>query len=216
MDLYRSPNIGVFLKCNERTVLVPKGLASTKSEKLASLLGAEVCPTSVGGSRLLGPLVCMNGNGVVLSRLAEDMEVAEISKGTGLPVARFDSKLTAVGNLVAANDRRAVVSPLLDRRAASQVGDVLGVEVSRLTFREYAQVGALVVATNTGAAVYPDITDEEAEGVSGMLGVEAHQTSVNKGVPFVASGVVANSRNAVVGNQTTGPELVFITRALKV
>jgi translation initiation factor 6 len=49
-----------------------------------------------------------------------------------------------------------------------------------------------------------------------VLGVEAYPTSVNRGVPYVASGLVANSRNAVAGSQTTGPELVFITRALGV
>ena len=42
-----------------------------------------------------------------------------------------------------------------------------------------------------------------------------HPTPVNRGVP-VALGLVANSKNAIVGSQTTGPELVFITRALKV
>ncbi len=41
-------------------------------------------------------------------------------------------------------------------------------------------------------------------------------SSVNRGVPYVASGLVANSNNAIVGSQTTGPELVFITRALGV
>ncbi len=215
-DIYRSPNIGVFMKGNERFLLVPKGLAKTKVEKLSEFLGTTPVPTSIGESRLLGPLVCMNGNGVIVSRLAEENEVSEIRSATGLNVSKLESKLTAVGNLIAANDKRAIVSPVLDGRVASQVKDVMGTEVERVAIGEFHQVGALIVATNAGAAVYPGLGEQEVSAISGMLGVDAYPTSVNRGIPFVASGLVANSKNAVVGSQTTGPELVFITRALSV
>jgi translation initiation factor 6 len=216
MDIYRSPNIGVFLKTNDRHVLVPKGLAPTKREKLEGTLQVTAVATSVGESRLLGPLISMNGNGMLVSRLAEQNEIEELASATGLNVARLESRFTAVGNLVAANDRCALVSPILEPRAVAQVRDVLGADVERLPIKEYIQVGALVVATNSGAAVYPGLEEEEVARLGNILGVEAYPTSVNRGVPYVASGIVANSKNAVVGTQTTGPELVFITRALNV
>ncbi len=216
IDIYRSPNIGVFLKASDRFLLVPKGLAQTKTDKFCSSLGVTAVPSSVGDSRLLGPLVAMNGNGMLLSRLAEDYEVSELKSATGLNVQRFESKLTAVGNLVVANDRCALISPILDGRAASQVKDVLGTEVERTHIGEYYQVGSLVVATNRGAAVYPGLDEKEVARLGSLLGVDAYPTSVNRGVPYVASGIVANAKNAVVGSQTSGPELVFITRALSV
>jgi translation initiation factor 6 len=216
MDIYRSPNLGVFLKANDRHILVPKGLAQTKTDKLAGSLEVSAVPTSVAESRLLGPLISMNGKGMLVSRLADQDEIRELSSATGLNVARLESRFTAVGNLVAANDEHALVSPLLEPRAVAQIKDVLGAEVERLPIREYTQVGALVVATNKGAAVYPGLEGDEIERLGRLLGVEAYPTSVNRGVPYVASGIVANSRNAVVGSQTTGPELVFITRALSV
>jgi translation initiation factor 6 len=148
--------------------------------------------------------------------MIEDYEVKEISTKTGIPVARFDSKLTAIGNLVAANDRGAVISPILDSKAVSQVRDVLDVEVHRLTIDDYVQVGALIVATNSGAAVYPKLTEQEVQDVGEVFGVEAYPASINGGIPFLTSGLVANSKNAVVGNLTTGPELIFLTKALKV
>jgi translation initiation factor 6 len=216
IDIYRSPNIGIFMKANDRCLLVPKGLAQTKSEKLCESLNVEAVPASIGESRLLGALTSMNSNGVLVSRLAEDFEINEIKSATGLNVSRLESKLTAVGNLVVANDKGALASPLLDNWALSQVRDVLGTEVERTPIREYHQVGSLVVATNNGAAVYPGLDDREVARIGSMLGVEAYPSSVNSGVPYVASGIVANSKNAVVGSQTTGPELVFITRALGV
>jgi len=216
VDIYRSPNIGVYLKANDRFILVPKGLAETKSDKLSSSLEVTAVPASVAESRLLGPLVSMNNNGILVSRLAESTEVSEIARATGLNVARLNSKFTAVGNLVAANDRFAVVSPLLDSIAISQVKDVLGTEAEAMPIGEYTQVGSLIVATDRGAAVYPGLGDTDVDRIGRLYGVEAAPTSVNRGVPYVASGVVANSKNAVVGSQTTGPELVFITRALSV
>jgi translation initiation factor 6 len=216
IDIYRSPNIGVFLKANERFLLVPKGLAQTKTDKLCGNLGVAPVPASIGESRLLGPLICMNDNGILVSRMAEDGEIAELRSATGMNVSRLDSRYTAVGNLVAANSHFALVSSALDGRAAAQVKDVMGTEVERLVIGEYYQVGSLVVATDSGAAVYPGLDEKEVGRLGSLLGVEAYPTSVNRGVPFVASGIVANSRNAVVGSQTTGPELVFITRALGV
>ena len=216
IDIYRSPNIGVFLKGNDRFLLVPKGLAQTKTDKLCESLGVTAVPSSIGESRLLGPLVSMNGNGILVSRLAEDAEVREIHSATGLNVSRLESRLTAVGNLVVANDRCALVSPVLDSRAVSQVRDVLGTEVERTAIGEYYQVGSFVVATNSGAAVYPGLSEQEVARLGERLGVDAYPTSVNSGVPYVASGLIANSRNAIAGSQTTGPELVFITRALSV
>jgi len=216
IDIYHSPNIGVFLKGNEKFLLVPKGLAQTKTDKLCADLEVSAVPASIGESRLLGPLVSMNGNGILVSRLAEEVEIHEIKAATGMNVAKLDSKLTAVGNLVVANDRCALVSPALDHRALSQVRDVLGTEAERTPIGEYHQVGSFVVATNNGAAVYPGLNEEEVRRIGSLLGVDAYPTSVNSGVPFVASGLIANSRNAIVGSQTTGPELVFITRALGV
>jgi len=216
VDIYRSPNIGVFLKANDRFILVPKGMAETKCDKLSSSLEVSVVPTSISESRLLGPLVSMNNNGVLVSRLAESNEIAEITAATGLNVDKLDSKFTAVGNLVAANDRFAIVSPLLDSNAIKQVKDVLGIEVELMPIGEYTQVGSLVVATNKGAAIYPGLDEKEIARIGSLYGVEAGPTSVNRGVPYVASGIVANSKNAVVGTQTTGPELVFITRALNI
>jgi translation initiation factor 6 len=215
-DIYRSPNIGIFLRANDRFILVPKGLAQTKSDKLCQSLEVTPVPASIGESRLLGALSAMNSNGVLVSRLAEEVEVSEIRAATGMNVSRLESKMTAVGNLVAANDRCALVSPVLDARAVAQVKDVLGTEVMRTPIGEYHQVGSLVVVTNTGAAVYPGLDEKEVGRLGSVLGVDAYPTSVNSGVPYVASGLIANSRNAVAGSQTTGPELVFITRALGV
>jgi translation initiation factor 6 len=216
VDLYRSPNIGIFLKANDKAILVPKGTAVSKAEKLATDLNVAACHTSVGGTRLLGPLIAMNNKGVLASRMIEDYEMEEISSATGLKVARLESRFTAVGNLVAANDYGAIVSPVLEPHAIKQIEAALGIETHTMSIADYIQVGAMIVATNSGAAVSPRAGEEEAEEIGKVLKVEASASSVNGGIPYPASGVVANSNNAIAGYVTTGPELIFLTRALRV
>jgi translation initiation factor 6 len=36
--------------------------------------------------------------------------------------------------------------------------------------------------------------------------------TVNGGMPFLSSGVVSNSKAVVVGNLTSGPELIMLSR----
>ncbi len=100
-DIYRSANIGIFLKTNDKHCLVPKGLADTKSERISTLLKVQVLQASVAGSRLLGPLVAMNNKGIIVSRLSDDEEIRYLRESTGLNVQKLESRFTSVGNLIA-------------------------------------------------------------------------------------------------------------------
>jgi translation initiation factor 6 len=37
--------------------------------------------------------------------------------------------------------------------------------------------------------------------------------TINRGIPYVESGVLANNKAVVVGTMTTGPEIMMLTRA---
>lgn len=212
LDIYRSSNIGIFLKCNEKFLLVPRGFAKTKISKLSDYLAAEPIEISIGGSRLLGPLIAMNGKGILVSRFAEDEEIRVLKAATRLPVERLPSKFTSVGNLIAANDRGAVASTLL-RGFEGIIAEVLDTPVELLTIASYDPVGSMSVANNAGAAVHPYASEGEIAKVAEVLKVEVEPATVNGGVPFVASGIVVTAGRAVVGSLTSGPELVMLSRA---
>ncbi|HYZ96380.1 MAG TPA: hypothetical protein VE524_07270, partial [Nitrososphaeraceae archaeon] len=111
-DLYKSPNVGIFAKSNDSIVLLPFGYAETKSKKLVEYLEVEPIFVSIAGNRLIGPMVVLNNNGMILPSIASDDEITYLKQVTGLNVGRLDSKLTAIGNLISANDHGAIVSPL--------------------------------------------------------------------------------------------------------
>jgi translation initiation factor 6 len=215
-DVYRSPNVGLFLRTNNDTLLLPFGFAETKAKKLKEYLDVEkIIHVSIAGTRLIGPMTVMNNNGILLPSTVSDDEI-RILKQTGLNVDRLKSKFTAIGNLISANDKGAVVSNLFRGEAEQNIKDILGVPLQTFSIGGYVQVGSMIVATNAGAIVHPIANDSEISTISEILQVEAEPATVNGGSPFLSSGIIANFSSVIVGNLTTGPELIMISRALKV
>ncbi|MEM2211084.1 MAG: translation initiation factor IF-6 [Nitrososphaerales archaeon] len=215
MNMYRSPNIGIYAKANEHFILLPKSLAPTKIQKFSSLLGVKPVGTSIGGSRLIGSLVVMNSYGVLVSRFADDEEINIIKENTNLPVERVPFKYTSIGNLIAANDYGAVVSKILPRFVRDLVEKVLNVPTKAMSISSYPQVGSMIVASNNGAVIHPSASQSEIFQVANILKVDVEPCTVNGGVPYVSSGILVNSRNAIVGTLTSGSELMILSRAFK-
>jgi len=214
LDIYRSSNIGIFLKSNEKYLLVPKGLAKTKISKLSEYLNAEPIDISIGGSRLLGPLIAMNNNGILVSKLADENEIKLLKKSTGLPVERLQSKYTSAGNLISSNDKGAIASTLL-KEAKNQIVDVLDVPLDFITVASFDHVGSLMVSGNVGSAIHPQATDKEIAKATKILKVDVDPITINRGLPYIASGIILTKEKAVVGSLTTGPELIMLSRIFK-
>jgi len=212
-DIYRSANIGIFLKASEKFCLVPSGLPSTKSNKITEMLKVIVIPTSVAGSRLLGVLSATNSNGIILSRLADDEEMKNLAELTGRNVLRLESRFTSVGNLITANDHGAIISDIFSEESAKEVERALEVPVRRMRIGSFIQTGAMISATNSGALVHPIATESEINVIGETLGFDPEPGTINGGVPFVSSGIVGNSSAVLVGTATRGSELVILGRA---
>ncbi|MCS6788127.1 MAG: translation initiation factor IF-6, partial [Aigarchaeota archaeon] len=124
------------------------------------------------------------------------------------------SRLTALGNLIAVNNKGAVVSPDFTQREIRAIEDVLSVEVVRGTVAGMKTVGSLTVVTDRVGFVTVDASDSDVEVLEEALRVEFTRVTVNDGSKFIRSGMLANGRAAVVGNRTRGPELMLISSAL--
>jgi len=214
-DLYKSPNVGIFAKSNDKLVLLPHGYAETKLKKITEILDTEPLFVSIAGNRIIGPMVVLNNKGMILPSTASDDELVYLKRITGLNVAKLDSKYTAIGNLISTNDKGAIVSPLFKNELDKQIGDVLGVEVHTMSIADFNQTGSIIVSTNNGAAVHPKATEKEVETISSVLKVEVEPLTINGGIPYLSSGMVWNSKSLIVGSLTTGPELIMLSRAFK-
>jgi translation initiation factor 6 len=94
------------------------------------------------------------------------------------------------------------------------VSDAFGVEVVLGEIAGLPYVGSLATATNKGVLAHPLLKDEERKRLEDVLKVPVDVGTVNCGVPYVGTGLIANSRGAVAGFVTTGPELFIIGQTL--
>lgn len=166
---------------------------------------------------LAGVLAAVNSNGMVMPHYVTDEELEPLRK-FDMNVERINSKKNAFGNLILVNDKGAIVDEDLmkDSETMKCVKDTLDIETTSGTIAGLNYVGSLAVATNKGVIAHPMIKDDERKLLREVLKVPVNEGTVNLGVPFVASGLMANDHGALAGNVTTGPEIFIIGNALDV
>jgi len=215
MGLFGSASIGVYSLTTERMAMVPPQISRAKAERLEECLEVPVVTTTIGESVLIGALACANSLGVVLPHYVTEDEVDVIrSADPDVNVAVMDTRRTAYGNMVLANDKGAVADPRLKSEDLAIISDALGVEVVPGEIAGLPYVGSLGTATNKGVLVHPLLKEEELQRLKEVLKVPVDVGTVNCGIPYVGLGLVANSRGAVAGFVTSGPELFIIGQAL--
>ncbi|NWJ77206.1 translation initiation factor IF-6 [Marine Group I thaumarchaeote] len=212
-DVYSGPNIGIFTSVNDKFVFIPNGFAKTKAENLARYLQTEYLMTPVANTRLLGILMVLNNHGILLPKTSSPDEIANLRKCTDLNVKILDTKYNALGNLICVNDKGGVISPIIEKEFIKEIEDVLDIEVIQKKVAGYHQVGAVMEANNLGGIIHPEADEEDIKNFSNVLGVNLEPATINGGIPFVSSGMLANSNAVVVGNLTNGPEIMMLTRA---
>jgi len=212
-DVYSGPNIGIFTSVNDKFVFVPNGFAKTKAENLAHHLQTEYLMTPVANTRLLGVLMVLNNHGILLPKTSSPDEIANLRKYTDLNVKILDTKYNALGNLICVNDKGGIISPIVEKEYIKEIEDTLDIEVMQKRIAGYYQVGAVMEANNLGGVIHPEADEEDIKNFSNILGVNIEPATINGGIPFISSGILANSNAVVVGNLTNGPEIMMLTRA---
>ena len=155
----------------------------------------------------------INNHGILLPRTSSPDEIANLQKSTGLNVKILDTKHNALGNLICANDKGGIISPLIEKEFVKEIEDILDIEVIQKRIAGFDQVGAVMEASNLGGVIHPETDEDDIKNFSNVLGVNIEPATINGGIPFVSSGILANSNAVVVGNLTNGPEIMILTRA---
>jgi len=215
-DVFGNASIGVYSLVNDRIAIFPPQVPENKRKKVEEWLKVKVVATTVGKSLVTGALACSNSNGVILPPFATEEEVKSIKSAADINVTVMDTKKTAYGNMVLANDKGAVVDSRLKKGAVNKIADTLGVEVVSGEIAGLPYVGSLATATNKGVLAHPMLKEGERKVLEDVLKVPVDVGTINCGIPYVATGLLGNSYGAVAGFLTTGPEMFIIGQALDV
>ncbi len=209
IDFYGDANIGFYGKASDKIFI------SSFDKDFSEILKVPSFKISIGNMEFVGLLTAMNSNGIILPFIVKEEEIRKI-KETGLDFLILKERFTALGNLILANDKGAIVSELISKKSLKQIEDVLKVEVVQSSLVNSKIIGSVAFATNKGAILHRDAKEEDIKIVKEVLKVNVESGSVNLGSPFVSSGIIANSYGALIGNKTSGYELDIILRILSV
>ena len=215
-SLIGSASLGVYSLATDRFFIAPTSVPLKKAERLSEWLKVELIHTSIGGSVLVGALACANSNGILLPSFIRGEELEALQRCFEGNIAIMETKKTAYGNLVLANDHGAIADPRLKTAEVEKISETLCVEVARGEIAGLPYVGSLAVATNKGVLTHPLLKDSERQLLEEMLKVPVDVGTINCGVPYVGTGLIGNRYTAIAGLLTTGPEIFIIGNTLDV
>jgi translation initiation factor 6 len=199
--------IGLFGMCTDKYAIVSENFLDIEAE-------IEIFRTKIYDTNLVGIFCVGNSNGLLVSDFIREHELKnlkKIGKEIGINVEKIKEDFNAIGNLIACNDKGAIISKKILNKDA--VEDILGVECVVRNISNHEEVGSCIVPTNKGFVVHPDAEDEISE-IEEIFKVSGKPGSVNLGIPYVRSGIIANSSLAIIGEKSTHIEVERIIEAL--
>ena len=214
IDFNGNPHVGVYCKANDFVAFVQPHLREKDLREIEEALEVNVVKLTIGGSSIIGSLMAMNSHGMIVTDFIEEEELAIIEKNFEGEILIIDDKYNAAGNNILTNDYGAIVHPMLRDETVKKIEEILEVKAVKATIAGINTVGMAAVATNKGVLCHPKVEEEEKKILEEVLGVEVKIGTVNHGMPYVGAGLVANSRGAITGINSTGIELNRIEDAL--
>ncbi len=213
ISIYGTPIIGVYIFTNNRYTFIPSEAPSKIDEVVRSTLKTEVIRLSIGKTPLLGIFITGNDNGIIVPNIVTEDEL-KILKSLNLKVSTIDTKFTAINNLVLCNNKTCLVSPIIEKENIKMIEETLEVEVHIDTICKSYLVGSLAVVNSRGVLVSADADDEDLNKLRRIFKLPVDVGTVNRGKTMIRSGLVANDNGALVGDDTTGFEIVRIIQVL--
>jgi translation initiation factor 6 len=213
-DFEGDSSVGAYGIATDRYIFASSNMSEKALDTLERTFNLPLVQSTVATLDAVGLVCAANSNGILVPYTTTDEELAQLRASAEVPVDWIEDKMTALGNIIAANDHGAICHPDFGPQARQKISDVLDVEVSLGTLANLPIVGANSIITNHGAVVHPLATRAEIDLLSQLLKVQVEVGTVNRGSPYTSLGVMANVDSMVAGSETTGVELAHISQVL--
>jgi translation initiation factor 6 len=213
-DFEGDVNVGAFGSITDKFVFTSPNMSEKSMNTIERTFNLPLIQATVATTDIVGIMSVSNSNGILVPYTTTDDELEIIKRSSDVKVDWIESKMTALGNIILANDNGAICHPEFDANARRKITDVLDVEVVQGTIAKLPIVGASTLATSKGAIIHPMATDDEISQVAQMLKVDVEVGTINRGSPYTRLGVLANMDGMIAGSDTTGVELAHVSQVL--
>ncbi len=217
MGFGKNPNVGLYVFASTKFCLVPKTIRDIEVKQIEKTLGVKAYRVSIAGTELLGVFCAGNSSVLMIPQIAFESEIKELEKVANDNEVRlciFESEKTALGNLVKANDKGIVLSSQFSKNEIDMIESAFSLKSLSLDVSESLTIGSGLVINNTKGIVHNDMDDEDLKRVKKVLGIDAIKGTVNFGQAYVSSGLVMNDYGFIVGDLSSGVEIMDIDEFL--
>jgi len=218
-QIFGRNTVGVYLEINNLFGLYPPTLLNSTLNEFKKVFTEPLFPLTINNSPLIGVYITSNKNGIIVPHILRDDELENLKSyikniDESINIGVLDSIDNAYGNLILCNDNGAIISSFL-KDYRKRIEDILNVETVVYDFADLNLPGSISLANNKGCVVHPLSTDDDVEYIRSILKVnEIDVSTVNRGIPYISSGVVANDTSGIFGLACTGPEMMRLTEVL--
>ncbi len=218
-QIFGSNTVGVYLEVNNLYGLYPPTLLKSTLNNIKKVFKEPLFPLTINNSHLIGVYTVSNKYGIILPHIIRDDELESLKSNLkivdeSINISILDSIDNAYGNLILCNDKGAIISIFL-KDYKKQIEDILNVETVIYEFADLNLPGSISLANNKGCVVHPLSTDDDINFIASILKIdEIDVSTVNRGIPYISSGAVANDNNGIFGQACTGPEMMRMTNIL--
>ncbi len=201
------PNIGFYATITPSQAIYPPDF------KRKDFFDADYAETHIARTRLVGLFTAGNSNCILVPDTVTDREISKL-EDSQVNFHVLESRENALGNMILANDKGAVISDKLSEHK-EEIEDALEVPVEIGKVAGLPNPGVCGAANAHGVLLHREATEEEAEKIRDALKVEDVDIgTVNLGSPYIGSGLIGNDENLLLGEDTTGPEIGRIDRTM--
>jgi len=215
-SFFRNSNIGLYVFVNNYVAIAPPGIDPDLKKLLFDILRVKkIIETKISDISLVGVMIGGNDSGILLPRTVREEELNILKREFEGNIEILKTNANAIGNIILANSRAALVYREIESDIIKIIKDTLDLEVvERGSLANIPTIGSVGVVTNRGGIVHPDVSREELERLKELFKVPIDVGTINFGIPFIRSGLLANDKGALVGGNTTGPEILRISKIL--
>jgi translation initiation factor 6 len=212
-DFSGNPNIGLFAYATDSYCLVGQSVPEKNIEQIKDALKVPVYRLNIAGTSLLGVFLAGNDDILLVPSIAFDEEIRMLDQ-LDIRYEIIETKMTALGNNIVVNDKGILLSEELEKDVIDHVTSLFNLPVRKEIIVDQPTVGSCLLLTSKGGVIHKDASDEQIEDLSDFFGVTIDIGTVNRGVPQVSSGIIANKNGLLVGKLSSGVEVTNVDELL--